>query len=676
MVSLLSPRRLVTVAVGAIVATTALVAPATVLTASQAPAPPGPLTNLAHIDWLGAEVAPPSQVGHTTYRLAEEPDVGVLWTYADRQTDGSYLQIGGGELDPVTDTWGQGAFNADDISRAAVVYLRHWQATGAEPSRQKAYELLRGLTYLQTVAGPNAGNVVLWMQPDGTLNPSAEPVELPDPSDSGDSYWLARTIWALGEAYPAFVDSDPAFAEFLRDRLDLALDAVERQVLVRYGDWLDIDGAAVPAWLIADGADATGEALLGLAAYVEVVTDDSRAELVLQQLGEGVAAMQSGNPRTWPFGAVLPWSLSQAVWHAWGGLAPAGLARAYEVTGDRTMRSAALSDAAAFTPHLLIAAGPENGWLPAPTDRVQIAYGAHSRVESSLAAAEAGDRPGLRHVAGIAATWFFGNNPAGEAMYDPVTGRTYDGIDDGEVNRNSGAESSIHGLLTTIILDRETDIAALAGVADVVERQTWTLVEAEEGQLGTGATLYEPESAWTEESLWSGGAGVRLPPGGTLTISVTGAGPNLLLPVVLLDPAAGTTTWTTPQREAGVVRHADVGPQGDSPAPGLLAIETLPSTVEDVESVMVEASGSDALVDALLVQPEVEHVVLASESSATALLRSFARHPRTVVISLPVGTTAQVETYDETGRLISQTHAPADRVAVMVPAGGFAVVRS
>ena len=139
--------------------------------------------------------------------------------------------------------------------------------------------------------------------------------------------------------------------------------------------------------------------------------------------------MRSGDPRTWPFGAVLPWALSQAVWHAWGGLAPAGLAQAYEVTGDRAMRRAALSDAATFTTHLLIAAGPENGWLPSPTDRVQIAYGAHSRVESLLAAAEAGDRPGLRQVAGIAAAWFFGNNPAGEAMYDPATGRTYDGID-------------------------------------------------------------------------------------------------------------------------------------------------------------------------------------------------------------------------------------------------------
>ena len=30
-----------------------------------------PLTNLAHLDWLGARVAPPGQAGHTTYRLAE-----------------------------------------------------------------------------------------------------------------------------------------------------------------------------------------------------------------------------------------------------------------------------------------------------------------------------------------------------------------------------------------------------------------------------------------------------------------------------------------------------------------------------------------------------------------------------------------------------------------------------
>ena len=263
-------------------------------------------------------------------------------------------------------------------------------------------------------------------------------------------------------------------------------------------------------------------------------------------------------------------------------------------------------------------------------------------------------------------------------MYDPATGRTFDGVNvDGVVNRNSGAESTIHGLLATLILDGQADVAALAQVAHVDERRTWTLVEAETGQLGSGAEVFVPDSSWTGESLWSGD-GVRLQPGGTLTISVgdIGAGPNLLLPVVLLDPSAGTTTWGTPRRVAGMVRHSRVGSQGDSPAPGRLAVETLDNTVEDVQSVVVRGSKRDTFVDAVLVQPEIEHVVLTNDAHATALLRSFARHTRKVVISLPVGTTAQVETYDEMGRQVARTQAPADHVVIKIPAGGFAVVRS
>ena len=85
--------------------------------------------NLAHLDFLGERVAPPAQAGHTTWRLEQEPAVGMLWTYADRNADGSYRRIGGGPYDAATDTYEQGAFNADDISRAAVVYLRHHGAT-------------------------------------------------------------------------------------------------------------------------------------------------------------------------------------------------------------------------------------------------------------------------------------------------------------------------------------------------------------------------------------------------------------------------------------------------------------------------------------------------------------------------------------------------------------------
>src|SRR5665811_2247754 len=196
-----------------------------------------PLTNLAHLDFLGDTVSPPEQAGHTTYRLAEAPELGVLWTYADLRAGGVYERVGVGAYAAATNTWGQGAFNADDLSRAAVVYLRHWRLTGNDDSREHAYQLLRALTYLQPATGANAGNVVLWMQPDGTLNPSAEPVELPDPSDSGESYWVARTVWALGEGYAGFADVDPEFAVFLADRLDLSLTALGRDSLSRYGQW-------------------------------------------------------------------------------------------------------------------------------------------------------------------------------------------------------------------------------------------------------------------------------------------------------------------------------------------------------------------------------------------------------------------------------------------------------
>ncbi|NUR09590.1 MAG: hypothetical protein HOQ45_21605, partial [Nocardioidaceae bacterium] len=266
-------------------------------TTPPADAAPARLTNLAHLDFLGDTVAPPQQARHTTYRLAAEPDLGVLWTYADRQADGSYKRIGGGSHDAGTDTYGQGAFNADDVARAAVVYLRDWRQTGAAASREHAYELLRGLTFLQTASGPNAGNVVLWMQPDGTLHPSAEPREEPDPSDSDASYWLARTVWALGEAYPAFRRDDPAFARFLKDRLDLAVGALDREVLDEFGRFENVDGRRTPAWLVVDGADASAEAVLGLASYVGSGDATPTARRALTQLSDGIARMSAGDAR-------------------------------------------------------------------------------------------------------------------------------------------------------------------------------------------------------------------------------------------------------------------------------------------------------------------------------------------------------------------------------------------
>ena len=52
-------------------------------------------------------------------------------------------------------------------------------------------------------------------------------------------------------------------------------------------------------------------------------------------------------------------------------------------------------------------------------------------------------------------TWFSGINVANQQMYDPATGRCYDGIvSETKVNMNSGAESTIEALLSLQVFDQ------------------------------------------------------------------------------------------------------------------------------------------------------------------------------------------------------------------------------
>ena len=352
----------------------------------------------------------------------------MLWVYADVQPDGSYRPVGGGSHDVASDTWGQGAFDADDVARAAVVYLREWKATGSAHARKQAYQQLRGLAYFQTLTGEHAGEFLLWMQPDGALNPTPEPPDNPNPADAGESYWTARALWAYGEGYAAFRRHDPAFAAFLARRMDLAVKAIERDTLTRYGDYHDLHGVQVPAWLITQGADATSEALLGLAPYVRA-SGSRAATRVCRRLARGIAEFNAGSTTQWPFRALLPWAGSLDDWHAWGAEMAQGLAAASRALHDPALLRPAVGDTAGFTAQLLTATGPDNGWLPVPLEKVQIAYGADARVRACHDVGVATGRPGIRRLAGVAAGWFFGANTAGVPVYNPATGVTFDGVE-------------------------------------------------------------------------------------------------------------------------------------------------------------------------------------------------------------------------------------------------------
>jgi hypothetical protein len=640
------------------------------------------LANLAHLDFLGTEIAPPSQAGHTTYNLDAEPSIGVLWAYATYESPGVYEVVGGGTYDAATNTYGQGAFDADDMSRAAVVYVRHWLQHGDDQSLTAAYQLLRGLTYLQTSTGPNAGGVVLWMQPDGTLNPTPTPPDSPNPSDSGPSYWLARTIWALGEGYSAFRAVNPAFAAFLSDRFMLALAVLERDVLDLYGTYLEVNGQRTPAWLVTGGADASSEACLGLAAYAQA-TGNEQVETALYRLAGGIAEMASGSATAWPFGAILPDVTDLSLWHAWADQMAGALVLGSTVLGNPSLLQPALTYGAQFAPHLIIQGGPDNEWLPSPVASAgQVSYGAYCIFDNLLQLSEQAGGGGYGELAAFAASWWFGNNVLGAPMYNPSTGVCFDGVSSTGVNMNSGAESTICALLAMIALDAAPGVAQNAMVATRQSEISWQLVDAANGQLSGDATLVTAAAA-SAESQWTGQY-VQLGPSGaaTLDVDLPTSGQYLVFTVFdrrTIPSHASGTVQRLSGLPAGAAYQGGGGAQGDGAYPDELAMATGPATPQIAAgpatlNTTYTGDGTVAELNAFLVQPEVETLLLVDSQGLRALLRSFAPTPTTTVLDLPGPAMATVSTYDGQGRLVGTSQSSGNTVVVQVQPAGFSVV--
>jgi hypothetical protein len=349
---------------------------------------------------------------------------------------------------------------------------------------------------------------------------------------------------------------------------------------------------------------------------------------------------------------------------------PAALAEASVALGDPAIAAPAVADAAVFTPTLLTAGGPDNGWYPSPTDRVQIAYGADSRVQSLLSVADATGSAGFASLAAMQAAWFFGANHAGERMYDPATGVTFDGLQpDGTVNRNSGAESTIHGLLTALALDAHPQVAArAASIASITARDGLEVVEAE-AAVSTDGVISTPES-WTGESSWSGKA-LTLAKGQHAVFDI-GADETRrwVEPVVFAEPGASSTSFWRAGLPLGLLRST--GPaQGISPTPGALLPQSLSlPALGNKSELRVDVQSGSLQLDTLLVRPVVSRLALEGDGGRTELVHSAAKLPQPARIGGDGATVVRV--YDERGGLVRErtvSHA----TTVILPPGGFAI---
>ncbi len=213
------------------------------------------------------------------------------------------------------------------------------------------------------------------------------------------------------------------------------------------------------------------------------------------------------------------------------------------------------------------------------------------------------------------AGWYFGQNPSGEPMYDPATGVTFDGVSaDGVINQNSGAESTIHGLLSMLALDAHPAVARIAQASStIVHRRGTRLVEGEAATVGGAASTVTADPPGTAESAWSGGKYLHVTGAATASWTVHPADRPRLLEAVL-NRVPGSAAHA---RFAGIgkVDFGGGAPQGASAVPGRLVpvvVGTLPAGATTIDATF---SGGKGSLDALLLTPaatvlRTKHVVV------------------------------------------------------------------
>jgi multiple sugar transport system substrate-binding protein len=332
----------------------------------------------------------------------------------------------------------EGIASVDDAARAAVLYLRAFEQTGDTLARDEA----RGLLHFVAAMEQGDGEFLNFVDTTGRPNTSAPS------SRKSMSYWAARGIWALGEAHRVFSRAYPAGLQGLDAPLDRAIARTAR----------DVDAGR----LIGGSATATSEALLGVLALQRAEPSPARAELAVR-MARLLVPLAAGGASQAPWGARVDSPTSGG--HAWGSRSVAALAEASAVLGHPEFLVAAKGEADALWSRFLLAGQIPSEIAPngSPKWFPQIAYGVGPIAEGFVAIADATNDRRYAVMGGLTAAWLVGANPAGVAMYDQKTGRTFDGIDGAsaaQVNRNSGAESTIESLLA---------LQAVTSNADAVE---------------------------------------------------------------------------------------------------------------------------------------------------------------------------------------------------------------
>jgi len=344
----------------------------------------------------------------------------------------------------------------DDASRAAIFYLRQY-GISANPDHLKKGRML--VKFLLSMQAPN-GYYYNFIWPDGRIHTDGS-TSKPEPN-----FWAWRTLWAFGEAIQYLDKNDPLLDEIKTQREKLVTNILSEKAF-RSNETDTTMGWTFPTWLPkVSGTDQAGIVLIGLSLMLEQSSSEQRMKKdsivkLMEHFADGLCIMQNVQPGTLQDGAFMSW---ENLWHAYANIQSYALLMSGKILDDQHQTSHALYEIDHFYPAFLEAGGLNHFSLHVTNGEAtmydqsslpQIAYGRRPMVWAALKAYEiTGDKKYLSTARDLAA-WFSGKNPANTPMYDPATGRGFDGImSPDQINKNAGAESTIEALLTLQALEK------------------------------------------------------------------------------------------------------------------------------------------------------------------------------------------------------------------------------
>lgn len=339
----------------------------------------------------------------------------------------------------------------DDVARAIVMLSKYLEVFGND---EVALEKLKNLTefVLQMQNENGYFNNFIWnnLSVNTTYKTSVAQLD----------WWSLRALWGLESAHP-FLKSNQELAGRIELATQKLITNIKRDLPITSLNTVFIDGIEFPTWLIGKHAsDQSALLMLGLLKNYER-TADGDAKLLIEAMAKGIMLMQKGGADKYPYGAFLSW---ENMWHAWGNNQAFALLEAGTKFNNQKYIDSALKEIDNFYPKVLKNGLAEAFWIKKSGDVFtetqrnnypQIAYGLRPMVWAAAAAYKYSNNGMHLTLAKDLNLWLLGENAANVAIYNANNGVCFDSVTGlNQVNRNSGAESTIESLLLLLEMEK------------------------------------------------------------------------------------------------------------------------------------------------------------------------------------------------------------------------------